>query len=74
MGLIFSSPILLAVIFHDWYKNMIYISDSQIILITIAVFFIAVFYAIFRMRFLWERNEQLYKELKSVQEKDNAAH
>ncbi len=74
MGLIFSLPILLAVIFHNWYKSMIYISNAQLILIAIVVFFIAIFYAIFRMRFLWERNEQLYKELKSKQSKDNAAH
>jgi hypothetical protein len=73
-GLIFALPVLLAVVFHDWYKNMIYISDSQIILITIAVFFIAVFFGIFRMKFKWESNEQLYKELKYKEKKSNAAH
>lgn len=74
MGLIFSLPILLAVIFHDWYKSMVYISNSQLILITIVVFFIAIFYAVFRMRFLWDRDEQAYKELKSKQKSTNAAH
>jgi hypothetical protein len=74
MGLIFSLPVLLAVIFHDWYKNMIYISDSQLIVIIIGVMFIAVFFSIFRGRFKWEHNEQLYKELKFKERKDNAAY
>ncbi len=63
-GLIFGLPILLAVLFHDWYKNMIPISKSQIILIAIAVLGITLFYSIFRMNFRWDQNEQLYKELK----------
>lgn len=74
IGLIFSLPILLAVIFDDWYKNMIYISTSQLIVIMIGVFFIAVFFAVFRNRFKWESNEQLYKELKFKDRQDNAAH
>jgi pilus assembly protein TadC len=74
IGLIFSLPILLAVIFDDWYKNMIYISSSQLIVIIIGVFFIAVFFAVFRNRFKWENNEQLYKELKFKERQDNAAH
>ena len=74
IGLIFSLPILLAVIFDDWYKNMIYISSSQLIVIMIGVFFIAVFFAVFRNRFKWESNEQLYKELKFKERQDDAAH
>lgn len=69
-GLIFSLPVLLAVIFHDWYKNMIFISKSQLIVILIAVMGIALFYTIFRMKFNWENNDQLYKELKFKQKKD----
>ena len=68
-GLIFALPILLVVIFDEWYKNMIPISKSQIILITITVIGIAVFYALFRMRFKWENNEQLYEELKFKEKK-----
>ena len=68
-GLIFALPILLAVIFHDWYKNMIPISQSQLVIISIAVLGIALFYTIFRMKFRWESNEQLYKELKFKQKK-----
>ncbi|MEO9210636.1 MAG: hypothetical protein ABI208_06030 [Ginsengibacter sp.] len=68
-GLIFGLPILLAVIFHDWYKNMIPISKAQIILISIAVIGISLFYSIFRMNFRWDQNEQLYKELKLKEKK-----
>ena len=74
IGLIFALPVLIAVIFHNWYKSMTYISGSQIIVITVGVLVIAVFFAIFRMKFKWENNEQLYKELKFKQEKDDAAY
>ena len=53
---------------------MIYISGSQVIVIIIGVFGIAVFFAMFRMKFKWENNEQLYKELKFKEQKDDAAH
>ena len=74
IGLVFSLPVLIVVIFHDWYKNMIYISTSQIIVIMIGVFMVAVFFAVFRNRFRWENNEQLYKELKFKEKKNDAAH
>ena len=70
IGLVFALPILLSVIFHDWYKRMIFISGSQLTVILIGVLGIAVFFALFRMRFKWEQNEQLYKELKYKQEKN----
>ena len=73
-GLIFALPMLLAVIFDGWYKSMIYISHSQMILIIITVLGIAVFFALISGRFKWERNEQLYKELKFKEGKDKAAH
>jgi pilus assembly protein TadC len=69
LGLVFALPVLLAVIFHDWYKRMIFISSSQITIILITVLGIAVFFALFRMRFKWEENEQRYKELKFKQTK-----
>ena len=74
MGLVFALPVLLAVIFHGWYKNMIYISNSQIIVIIISVLLTTIFFSIFRSRFKWEHNEQLYKELKFKQKKENAAY
>ena len=69
IGLVFSLPILLSVIFHDWYKNMVFISSSEITVVMIAVLGIAVFYALFRMKFKWEMNDQLYKELKFKEER-----
>ncbi len=73
-GLLFALPVLVAVIFHDWYKTMVYISGSQVIVIIIGVIIVAVFFAVFRMKFKWEQNEQLYKELKFKEQKDDAAH
>jgi hypothetical protein len=72
-GLIFALPILLAVIFNGWYKNMVYISPTLITLIIVAVIGIAVFYTLFSMQFKWDRNEQIYKELKYKQSKEQTA-
>jgi hypothetical protein len=69
LGLVFGLPILLSVLFHDWYKQMIYISPSQITVILIGILGITVFFALFRMKFKWEENEQLYKELKLKENK-----
>jgi pilus assembly protein TadC len=74
MGLVFALPVLLVVVFHEWYKNMIYISDSQIIVIIIGVLCVAIFFSIFHGKFKWESNEQLYKELKFKEKQDDAAH
>jgi uncharacterized membrane protein YqiK len=52
---------------------MVYISPSLITIIIIAVIGIAVFYTLFSMRFKWDRNEQIYKELKFKQKKEDAA-
>ncbi len=70
VGLVFSLPVLLSVLFHDWYKTMIFISSTQITLVLITVFGIAVFFALFKMKFKWEENEQRYKELKFKQSKN----
>jgi ABC-type maltose transport system permease subunit len=69
IGLVFALPVLLSVLFHDWYKNMVFISGSQVTFILITVLGIAVFFALFRMKFKWEENEQRYKELKFKQSK-----
>ncbi len=69
IGLVFAFPVLLSIIFHDWYKRMIFISSSQVTLILITVLGIAVFFGLFRMKFKWEENEQRYKELKFKQKK-----
>ncbi len=64
LGLAFGFPILLSVMFRGWYKNMPYVSGSQLTIILIAILLLVVFYAIFKMRFKWEMNEQRYHELK----------
>ena len=73
VGLVFALPILISVLFHEWYKSMVFISGSQITVILIAVLSIAVFFALFRMKFKWEENEQLYKELKFKEQNTDAA-
>lgn len=73
LGIVFALPILLSVVFDDWYKRMVFISGSQVTVILVAVMVIAVFFALFRMKFKWEQNEQLYKELKlKLSQKDTA--
>ncbi len=73
LGLVFALPILLSLIFNDWYKRMIFISSSQVTVILIAVLGIAVFFALFKIKFKWEENEQLYKELKFKENKNEEA-
>ena len=73
VGLVFALPILLSVLFRDWYKQMSFVSNSQITVIMIAVLGIAVFFALIKMKFKWENNEQLYKELKFKDQKNDAA-
>lgn len=64
LGLAFGFPMLLSFLFRGWFKRMPYVSGDQFTLILIAVLLIIVFYAIFKMRFKWEMNEQRYNELK----------
>lgn len=72
-GLVFALPILIAVIFNDWYKNMIPISTSQLVIIGITVLAIALFYAVFRKKVKCELYDQQYKELKLKEKKSGAA-
>lgn len=72
-GLIFALPILIVVIFHDWYKRMIPISRSQIVLISICVAAIAFFYAYFRQQMRWQNNDDLYNQLKFKDKKEAEA-
>jgi pilus assembly protein TadC len=73
IGLVFALPVLLSVLFRDWYKQMPFISNSQVTVVMIAVLGIAVFFALLKMKFRWENNEQLYKELKFKEQKNDAA-
>ncbi|HMO32618.1 MAG TPA: hypothetical protein PKE63_04650 [Lacibacter sp.] len=70
LGIVFGLPILLSVLFRGWYKRMPYVSGSQLTLILMGILGIAVFYAVFRMRFKWEMQEQRYRELKADQKQE----
>ena len=70
LGLAFGFPMLLSFLFRGWFKRMPYVSGTQFTLILIAVLLIIVFYAIFKMRFKWEMNEQRYAELKQKEKVD----
>lgn len=72
-GLVFGLPIILSLVFKDWYKNMSFIPGSQVTVVMIAVLGIIVFFALFRMHVKWELNEQFYKELKFKESKQDAA-
>ncbi len=72
-GLAFALPVLVALLFHNWYKRMSYISNSQVVVVFITVMIIALFISIFRKKFQWEQNDQLYKELKFREKKIDAA-
>ena len=73
VGLVFALPILLSLLFRDWYKRMSFIYNSQVTVIMIAVLGITVFFGLLKMKFKWENNEQLYKELKFKEHKNDAA-
>lgn len=72
VGLAFGFPILLSVMFRGWYNRMPYISGTELTVIMIGVLLIVVFYAIFRMYFRWDMNEQQYLELKEKSEQEAA--
>jgi hypothetical protein len=65
LGLCFGLPILVCFLFRSWYKWLPYVSDEEVLFISLAVLGIVLFYAVFRQKFLWERKEQQYLELKA---------
>jgi cbb3-type cytochrome oxidase subunit 3 len=74
MALLFSLPIILSVIvvklfFPEWYTKISQTSPGMFVTITFAVILIALFYAVFRMHSKWENNEEVYKHLKSKENK-----
>ncbi len=77
MAIIFCTPILflLAAVYFflpDWYAKVSANTSSQTFVVVVIAVFIAVFFlAYFRMHFRWEMNEQLFKELKYKQKKEN---
>ena len=78
MALLFALPIILSVVVvrlfaPDWYMKMSGTSPGAFITVIIAMGFIVVFYAYFRMQYKWEMNEQLYQELKNKEDKSIAS-
>ncbi|CAN5515741.1 hypothetical protein BH11BAC3_BH11BAC3_24980 [soil metagenome] len=74
MALLFGLPIILSIVvvrifFPDWYMKISQTSPGMFITAVIAMIIIILFYSFFRMQFKWEMNEQLYKELKSKENK-----
>ena len=74
MALLFGLPIILSVIlvrifFPDWFMKISQTSPGTFITVIIAMFIVMLFYSFFRMQYKWEMNEQLYKELKSKENK-----
>ena len=78
MAMIFGLPIILslaAVYFlsPEWYTKISQSVSGTLNTLIIAVIITILFFSYFRMHFKWEMNEQLYLELKSRQQKSNAA-
>lgn len=76
MALLFGLPIILLVVvvrlfFPDWYMKISGTSPGMFITAVIAMIGVVIFYSYFRMQYKWEMNEQLYKELKSKENKSD---
>ncbi len=74
MAFIFALPIILSVIAvrlfaPDWYMKISATTPGAFVTVIIAMCLVIVFYAYFRMQYKWEMNDQLYKELKSKENK-----
>ncbi len=76
MALLFGLPIILLVVvirlfLPEWYMKISGTSPGMFVTAIIAMMGVVVFYSYFRMQYKWEMNEQLYKELKSKENKLN---
>ncbi|MES2849872.1 MAG: hypothetical protein V4685_12500 [Bacteroidota bacterium] len=75
MALLFSLPIVLSIVvvrlfFPEWYAKISQTSPGMFVTVIFAVLIIVLFYAVFRMHSKWEHNEEVYKILKSKENKD----
>ncbi len=74
MAMLFGLPIILLVVavrlfIPDWFMKISKTSPGMFVTAVIAMIGVVIFYAYFRMQYKWEMNEQLYKELKSKENK-----
>ncbi|HTN05909.1 hypothetical protein [Agriterribacter sp.] len=71
LGLLLALPILVNYL-SGWDKRAVMVGNTQSnpLVLIIAVLAIAVFFSIFNRRHKWEMNEQRYLELKQAQEAD----
>jgi len=78
MAILFGLPIILSLIAvyilsPEWYTKISQAASGSQYTLLIAVIITIFFFSYFRMHFKWEMNEQLYMELKSRQDKPDAA-
>ncbi|MEP7238333.1 MAG: hypothetical protein ABI685_10725 [Ferruginibacter sp.] len=76
MAIFFCSPILIfitAVYFFmpEWYTRVSNSMSGSMTTIIIALIICILFFSYFRMQYKWEMNEQLYKELKQKENKND---
>ena len=74
MAILFGLPIILLIVvirifLPDWYMKISSTSSGMFFTAVVAMIVVVLFYAYFRMQYKWEMNEQLYKEIKSKQNK-----
>jgi len=69
-GLIFALPILINYL-SGWFTNIRFNLPGTLLFISIAVAAVVFFFAFFYQRYRWERNEQLYDELRAKEKKSN---
>jgi MFS superfamily sulfate permease-like transporter len=74
MAALFCVPILLFItviylFFPEWYTKVSSRMPGAVSTIVIAVIICMFFFSYFRMQYKWEMNEQLYRELKSRENK-----
>ncbi|MEO7523025.1 MAG: hypothetical protein ABIT58_02965 [Ferruginibacter sp.] len=78
MACLFGLPIIFSIVLvyflsPEWYTKISQEAAGSTGVILISVFIFIIFFSYFRMHFKWEMNEQLYNELKSRQDKAEAA-
>ncbi|MFT3907802.1 MAG: hypothetical protein QM737_00120 [Ferruginibacter sp.] len=78
MACLFGLPIIFSIalvyfLSPEWYTKISQAAAGSTGMILISVIIFILFFSYFRMHFKWEMNEQLYQELKSRQDRAEAA-